>query len=91
MPGKILIALSQRGSKIFYFCGEPLPCKLRSGGFLEPGKPADLWECSLEFSKNSEVFLVGKTTLLINSCVHYLLGLSHLKQSAAVSIYQGVR
>ena len=53
-----------------------LPCELRSGDFLEPGKPADLWECSLGFSKNSEVFLVGKTTLSINSCVHYLLGLT---------------
>ena len=53
-----------------------LPSELRSGDFLEPGKPADLWECSLGFSKNSEVFLVGKTTLLINSCVHYLLGLT---------------
>ena len=53
-----------------------LPCELRSGDFLEPGKPADLWECSLGFSKNSEVFLVGKTTLLINSCAHYLLGLT---------------
>ena len=50
-----------------------LPCELRSGDFLEPGKPADLWECSLGFS---EVFLVGKTTLLINSCQHYLLGLT---------------
>ena len=47
-----------------------------SGDFLEPGKPADLWECSLGFSKNSEVFLVGKTTLSINSCLHYLLGLT---------------
>ena len=53
-----------------------LPCELRSGDFLEPGKPADLWECSLGFSKNSEVFLVGNTTLYINSCVHYLLGLT---------------
>ena len=50
-----------------------LPCELRSGDFLEP---ADLWECSLGFSKNSEVFLVGKTTLSINSCAHYLLGLT---------------
>ena len=31
---------------------------------------------SLGFSKNSKVFLVGKTTLSINSCVHYLLGLT---------------
>ena len=45
-----------------------LPCELRSGDLLEPGKPADLWECSLGFSKNSEVFLVGKTTLSIKSC-----------------------
>ena len=50
-----------------------LPCELRSGDFLEP---ADLWECSLGFSKNSEVFLVGKNTLSINSCAHYLLGLT---------------
>ena len=57
-----------------------LPCELRSGDFLEPGKPADLWECSLGFSKNSEVFLVGKTTLSINSCVHYLTRVNrHLK------------
>ena len=53
-----------------------LPCELRSGDFLEPGKPADQWECSLGFSKNSEVFLVGKTTLSIKSCEHYLLGLT---------------
>ena len=53
-----------------------LPCELRSGDFLEPGKPADQWECSLGFSKNSEVFLVGKTTLSIKSCAHYLLGLT---------------
>ena len=54
-----------------------LPCELRSGDFLEPGKPADLWECSLGFSKNSEVFLVGKTTLSINSCAHYFTRVNH--------------
>ena len=68
-PGKILIALPQTGSKI-NFCGEPLPCELRSGDFLEPGKPADLPECSLGFSKNSEVFLVGHFKL-IHACTIY--------------------
>ena len=39
VPGKILIALPQTGSKI-NFCGEPPLYPLRSGDFLEPGKPA---------------------------------------------------
>ena len=67
-----------------------LPCKLRSGDFLEPGKPADLWECSLGFSKNSEVFLVGKTTLSIKSWAHYLLGLINRHLHEYSSIKTGV-
>ena len=44
-----------------------LPCELRSGDFLEPGKSVALgfpWEFSLGCSKNSEIFLVGKTKLI---------------------------